>query len=178
MVSDGWRGVRLEAGYRKVRLRRRVEIEDTLQAEEAIRSYWIDLLILALALGTDAFSLGAGIGLQGVIWPEIYRISSVIGLFHILMSLAGLLPGSFFGQAVRMIGTAIGVVLLTGMGIEIAWNVWRQSFAAVALFGAAGGMITATGLVSGKKAGSYLAGCAEAIGGLVLFTPRIKFRLG
>jgi len=173
---------------------------------------WFDLFVLALALGTDAFSLGVGIGLQGIGWPAIYRASAIIGLFHILMPLAGLLLGQVFGQAAGAVGTTLGALLLMGLGLKMAWegrreekrrvspvagwNVVVLAFSvsvdallvgfslgtfgaslpvAVAMFGIGGGAMAAAGLVSGKRAGSYLAGYAEIIGGLVLFFLGVKF---
>ncbi len=81
-----------------------------------------DLFLLAVALGTDAFSLGVGIGLRGIGWRQIYRSSGVIGLFHFLMPLAGLWFGQMFGQAAGAVGQAVGAILLLGLGARMIWE--------------------------------------------------------
>ncbi len=52
------------------------------------------LLIIALALGMDAFSLGVGIGMRGIRLRDIIKLSVVIAIFHIVMPLMACLPAN------------------------------------------------------------------------------------
>ena len=48
------------------------------------------ILIMAVALGLDAFSLGIGIGMKGIRLRDVLRISLVTALFHVIMPLIGM----------------------------------------------------------------------------------------
>lgn len=41
----------------------------------------LTILVMAVALGMDAFSLGIGIGLKGVRLYDILKLSTLIGIF-------------------------------------------------------------------------------------------------
>ncbi len=75
------------------------------------------IMIMALALGCDAFSLCLGIGMQGMRAIDMVRISISIALFHIAMPLLGLLTGAYmsvvFGQVTSY--AAGGLLLLLGI---------------------------------------------------------------
>ena len=53
----------------------------------------LTILVMAVALGMDAFSLGIGIGLEGIRRLDVLRLSAMIALFHILMPLGGMVMG-------------------------------------------------------------------------------------
>ncbi|ASS73837.1 hypothetical protein CIG75_01845 [Tumebacillus algifaecis] len=80
------------------------------------------LLIMALALGMDAFSLGLGMGMLRLTRREIARISLVIGLFHVLMPLLGMVAGLYLAKAVGEVTQWIGALLLIGLGVHMVWN--------------------------------------------------------
>ncbi len=69
------------------------------------------LLLVALALGTDAFALAIGIGITGIRKKRILIVSLVVCLFHIFMPLIGL---------------GIGLVVLILIGLNMLWGVMRQ----------------------------------------------------
>jgi len=58
------------------------------------------VFLIAVALGTDAFSMAVGVGLCGITRKKIFLISFVIALFHIFMPLGGLLLGTWLGKTV------------------------------------------------------------------------------
>lgn len=71
------------------------------------------VLIIAIALGLDAFSLGLGIGLKGIRIKEIVKLGAVIALFHILMPIGGMLTGhAVSGLLGNITTTAAGLLLL------------------------------------------------------------------
>lgn len=54
----------------------------------------IALSMMALALGMDAFSVALGMGLLRLRLRQMFYIGLTIGLFHILMPLAGMAVGA------------------------------------------------------------------------------------
>lgn len=69
------------------------------------------LVLMGAALGTDAMSLSIGIGLRGVSRRDIFRVSTVVGVFHVLMPLLGLglgqISGLLIGTYARWLGAAV-----------------------------------------------------------------------
>jgi putative Mn2+ efflux pump MntP len=80
------------------------------------------LLLMALALGMDAFSLGLGMGMLKLTRREISKISMTIGFFHVLMPLIGMLAGLFLAKAVGDVTRWVGALLLIGLGVHMVWN--------------------------------------------------------
>lgn len=57
----------------------------------------LTILLMAAALGMDAFSLGVGIGMKGVRRLDAIRIGTMVALFHMLMPLLGIWAGQYVG---------------------------------------------------------------------------------
>lgn len=74
------------------------------------------VLIMACALGMDAFSLGFGLGMRGVSVPLIMRVSAVIALFHVVMPLFGLAAGQYVSAILGHLAAAVGGGLLVLLG--------------------------------------------------------------
>ncbi|MFC4077351.1 manganese efflux pump MntP [Salinithrix halophila] len=85
------------------------------------------LSMVAIALGMDAFSLGIGMGMKGVLHRQIVTISGTIGLFHILMPLTGIMIGRYLGTFVENIAVMVGGGLLCFLGINMVWQAFRDS---------------------------------------------------
>lgn len=62
-----------------------------IQGDEVLTLY--DIILLAIALGADAFSVAVVLGARQLETSRIVKFSSVTGIFHVLMPLAGLLTG-------------------------------------------------------------------------------------
>lgn len=88
------------------------------------------LLALAVALGTDAFSLCVGIGLSGVNRRQILLISATVLIFHIFMPLAGWLVGEIAGSLIGRAAAIAGSLLLIYLGLKMARDTWRDRDAA------------------------------------------------
>lgn len=86
----------------------------------------ITLLLLAVALGMDAFSLGIGLGMQGLTKREIIRVSSTIGVFHIAMPLMGMFLGIYLHHFVGDIAKTVGAILLLMLGLQMIWNALKK----------------------------------------------------
>jgi len=76
----------------------------------------LTILVMAVALGMDAFSLGIGIGLKGVRHFDILKLSTIIAIFHVLMPLGGMLTGHYVSGLLGGIATSAagGLLLLLG----------------------------------------------------------------
>ncbi|WP_219839094.1 manganese efflux pump [Paenibacillus sp. R14(2021)] len=76
----------------------------------------LTLIIIAVALGMDAFSLGVGIGLKGIRMLEILKLSAIIAIFHIIMPLMGIFMGNYVGALLGSVATSAagGLLLLLG----------------------------------------------------------------
>jgi len=84
------------------------------------------LFMISVALGMDAFSLGVGIGMRGVLVREALKISGTIGLFHILMPLLGISVGRYLGSLVESIAVMTGGGLLCILGVNMMVHAFRS----------------------------------------------------
>ncbi len=80
-----------------------------------------EILLLAIALGTDAFSVAMVIGCQGFSIKRILQLSGITGAFHIIMPLVGLFSGKLLRNLLEtyiLPDTEIEVLIdLIGAGI-------------------------------------------------------------
>jgi len=86
---------------------------------------WIAILLVALALGMDAFSLGLGIGMKGIRLKDVLKISLVVGLFHVLMPLAGQFAGRYVSVLLGNVATLCGGLLLIILGMHMVYHSLR-----------------------------------------------------
>ncbi len=93
---------------------------------------FVTLLIFAMALGLDAFSLGLGIGLKGVRFRDIAKLVVVIGLFHVLMPIGGMLTGHLVSDLLGEVAQTVAGILLLMLGGHMIYSSFRgddvQSF--------------------------------------------------
>lgn len=93
---------------------------------------FLTLLIIAMALGFDAFSLGLGIGLKGIRLLDVLKLGIVIGLFHILMPIGGILTGQLVSGLLGNVATTAAGILLVLLGGHMIYSSIRgeevQSF--------------------------------------------------
>ncbi len=85
------------------------------------------LLMIACALGMDAFSLGIGVGMSGMRLKEIIKVSITIGLFHIGMPLLGFFIGMYLSEIIGGIAILIGGGILMTLGLHMLWNGFFRS---------------------------------------------------
>ncbi|MFC7678614.1 manganese efflux pump MntP family protein [Paenibacillus sp. GCM10028914] len=84
------------------------------------------ILIMAVALGLDAFSLGIGVGMRGIRLRHILMISLLIAFFHMIMPLIGLVAGRYVGALLGQVtGFAAGGLLVL-LGGHMIWNSFRK----------------------------------------------------
>lgn len=86
----------------------------------------VTILIMAVALGLDAFSLGIGIGMKGIRLRDVLKISTVTALFHIIMPLIGMVTGKYVSALLGDITTYAAGGLLILLGGHMIWNAFRE----------------------------------------------------
>lgn len=80
------------------------------------------LMLMAFALGMDAFSIGLGMGMYQLRLRQIFKIGLTIGLFHVLMPLIGIIAGRFLSEQFGVIAAYIGGGLLIILGVQMIWS--------------------------------------------------------
>ncbi|HJV16053.1 MAG TPA: manganese efflux pump MntP family protein [Bacillales bacterium] len=88
----------------------------------AIMNELITLLLMAFALGMDAFSVGLGMGMYRLRLRQIFKIGITIGVFHVWMPLIGMIAGKFLSEKFGTITTYLGGLLLILLGIQMIWS--------------------------------------------------------
>lgn len=175
---------------------------------------WLTVIIMAVALGFDAFSLCLGLGMRGVGRWYMFRISLLIACFHMILPIIGVQAGTYMSSLFGQITVFAAGGLLVLLGIHMIYNAFKEegpewramdsvagsllfslsvsvdSFSVgvslgmfhtnlmltILAFGLCGGMMSAVGLMLGKRVGSRLFGeYGEAVGGAILFTFGLLF---
>lgn len=80
------------------------------------------LLLIAIALGMDAFSVGLSLGIRGLVLRQAYVIGLTIGLFHFVMPLVGIGIGRVLSTVMGTIAVSVGGVLLCALGVNMVWS--------------------------------------------------------
>lgn len=95
-----------------------------MEAAVFLWGQFLTLLLIAIALGMDAFSLGIGLGMVGLRLRKIVNISVMIGFFHIAMPLLGIVIGTYLSDIVGDIAIYIGGGILILLGVHMLWSVF------------------------------------------------------
>ncbi|MNJ36951.1 manganese efflux pump MntP family protein [Paenibacillus fonticola] len=82
----------------------------------------LTIVLMAVALGMDALSLGLGIGMRGVLRLEMVRIGVMVALFHLLMPLFGIVAGQFAGELLGSLAKYVSGGLLVLLGGHMIWS--------------------------------------------------------
>lgn len=93
---------------------------DSVQAGQ-----FFTILMMALALGMDAFSLGIGLGVRGIRLIHIARLGIVIGIFHVIMPLTGMFMGKYVSTLLGDVASTAGGALLVVLGIHMLYTALR-----------------------------------------------------
>jgi len=86
----------------------------------------VTLVLMAFALGMDAFSVGLGMGMYKLRLKKIFHIGITIGLFHVWMPLVGLIAGKFLSEKFGTFATFIGGLLLIVLGVQMVWSTLKK----------------------------------------------------
>lgn len=77
------------------------------------------MIIMALALGMDAFSVGLGMGSFKLRLKSIVTIGTTVGIFHVWMPYLGILSGAFLSGQFGTFASFVGAVLLLFLGLQM-----------------------------------------------------------
>ena len=92
----------------------------------AIAGELLTLILMAFALGMDAFSVGLGMGMFRLTKRHIFKIGITIGIFHVWMPLLGMLAGRFLSAQFGAIAGYIGGGLLVLLGLQMIWSSFKE----------------------------------------------------
>lgn len=92
----------------------------------AIISQFMTLLMMAFALGMDAFSVGMGMGMLELRLKQIAKIGLIIGIFHVIMPLMGILIGEFLSEHFGSWAAIAGGVLLLLLGAQMIFSSFQK----------------------------------------------------
>ncbi|MFC7440074.1 manganese efflux pump MntP family protein [Laceyella putida] len=81
------------------------------------------LIMIALAMGTDAFSFGIGVGTKRPAIGTISKVSVSVGFFHVLMPLIGIGIGQLLGKVMKEVAVMVGGGMLCFLGLSMLWHV-------------------------------------------------------
>jgi len=175
----------------------------------------VTILLIAIALGMDAFSLCLGVGMKGIRLLHVAKVSAAIAAFHMAMPLIGLFMGRYVSALLGDVAVMVGGVLLVLLGAHMIYSSIRGEdvpsiqigsmlglltfavsvsvdslsvgvslgmfstdlIATVVLFGAMGGLMSAVGLLIGRRVGQMIGEYGEAFGGAVLLVFGVLFLL-
>ncbi|WP_025681513.1 manganese efflux pump MntP family protein [Paenibacillus massiliensis] len=96
-----------------------------MQEFAAHTGQFMTILMMALALGMDAMSLGVGVGMRGIRFLDVLRISTVIALFHIIMPLLGMFTGQYMSVILGQVTVYVAGGLLILLGGHMIYNAIR-----------------------------------------------------
>jgi putative Mn2+ efflux pump MntP len=85
----------------------------------------LTLLMIAIAMGMDAFSLGIGVGMRGILLRRALLISGTIGFFHTILPAVGMVIGRVVGVYVEKIAVMVGGGLLIFLGFNMLYHAWK-----------------------------------------------------
>jgi manganese efflux pump family protein len=86
----------------------------------------VTLVLMALALGMDAFSVGLGMGMYKLRLRQIFKIGITIGFFHVWMPLVGMLAGKYLSHKFGTFASIIGGLLLLVLGVQMIWSSFKK----------------------------------------------------
>jgi len=87
----------------------------------------LTIMLVAIVLGADSFSLAMGIGLKGVSRSYELKFASMVGTFHILMPLIGLNLGIVTGNLLGVWAGRLGAAVLVYIGGDMLWKAYRAT---------------------------------------------------
>lgn len=87
----------------------------------------LTIILVAVVLGLDAFSLSLGLGLQGRTRGYGLKFSGIVGGFHIIMPLVGLNLGLVAGKFLGIWASRLGAVILAYIAIDFIVKGYRET---------------------------------------------------
>lgn len=86
----------------------------------------ISILLVALVLGMDAFSLALVLGLKGTSRSYAYKFAAAVAVFHVLMPIVGLTLGYTAGHLMGRWASWLGALVLAYVGVSFIREGYRE----------------------------------------------------
>lgn len=86
----------------------------------------LTIVLVAIVLGADSFSLALGMALRGVSPAYEYKFSVTVGIFHVIMPLIGLNVGLAVGNLLGIWAARAGALVLVWLGIDMLLKGYRS----------------------------------------------------
>ena len=86
---------------------------------------FLQILLVALALAADAFSVGAALALRYRSARQVFRVAFHFGLFQALLPLLGAVVGAALLRYVEAVDHWVAFGLLVLVGGRMMWSGWR-----------------------------------------------------
>ncbi len=93
---------------------------------ESLAGLWATLLMIGIALGMDAFSLGIGLGARGLRWRDVGRLTLLVALMHIILSLVGIWLGDLLYLSFGGIIQKVAAIILMFFGAKMVLEAGRR----------------------------------------------------
>ncbi|WP_226036294.1 manganese efflux pump MntP [Aquibacillus saliphilus] len=84
------------------------------------------LLLMATALGMDAFSVSLGMGMQSLRLKRIFMVGLTVGFFHMAMPFVGIMLGRFISTKMEGFAVLGGGLLLFALGAQMLLNSFNR----------------------------------------------------
>ncbi|WDM02888.1 manganese efflux pump [Alicyclobacillus cycloheptanicus] len=130
----------------------------------------LEIMMMAIALGMDAFSLAIGLGLHGVTRQRALRLAVYIGFFHVALTLAGLWAGVILQGMLGKVAQWFSGALLVGLGLHMVYaSLYHNDSKEQAPLGATavGGVLFAGGVSIDALSVGFSLGLRSAAYGIV-----------
>jgi len=85
-------------------------------------SEMISIMIMAFALGMDAFSVSLGIGMNQLRRKQIFQMGLLVGFFHIWMPLLGMFLGEVLIKKIGFIAAVGSGFILLALGFHMLYT--------------------------------------------------------
>jgi len=92
----------------------------------------LEVLLLALALSADAFSVALAVGIRFSSPRQLFRLSWHFGLFQALMPFAGAAGGAALRDLLHGTDRFVAFGVLAALGVKMLWESYRREETAVA----------------------------------------------
>lgn len=86
----------------------------------------VTIILVAIVLGLDAFSLSMGMGVKGVSRSYEAKFSATVGVFHIIMPLIGLEAGLALGKLLGVWAGRVGALVLLYIALDFITKGYRD----------------------------------------------------
>lgn len=86
----------------------------------------LTIILVAVALGADAFSLSIGLGMGGITRRQAFVMTVTVLLFHIFMPLVGVYAGGLVGNLLGRAASIAGALVLLYLGFKMLYGALKK----------------------------------------------------